>query len=645
MRRLAVCFCLLLAAPLPARQPKSEADLGIHRALRDRTDAVHARFLDGSADLAQWKQRLPRLRQEYLDMLGLWPLPEKTPLKAAVTGSFVRDGVVVEMVHLQSMPGLYVTGNLYRPRDAKGPLPTVLYVCGHSGRGRDGNKVAFQDHAMWFARHGYVCLVIDTLQLGEVKGVHHGTYSQNRWHWHSLAYTPAGVECWNGVRAIDYLLTRKEVDPDKIGVTGISGGGAVTIWIAAADPRVKVAVPVSGMSDLESYVADKVVNGHCDCMFLVNLYGWEWTTVAALIAPRPLLFANSDADRIFPMDGNRRIVDRLRLVYDRYDKLGLVAEHVSEGGHDYRPDLRLAIFTFFDRHLMGVRRKVADADDAPLPGPRLRVFPEDKDLPKDSINGRIDDSFVRTAKIVPPEQGAFAAWKAKLVGELRRKPFRAFPERLPRAVAKGAATKHGGLTGHALYGEWDVPSFLSSPAREAARSGKGLLVVMNDGDAAELPAWLRERAKDREVRLLWPRGTGPFAWPKASPPNYVARSLALLGETVDQGRVRDAVAAVRWLREEESPREWELAGRGEAGVIAAYAALFDPEVAGVVAVEPTPTHLRGPHFLGVLRVLDVPEAMGLLAPRRLTLAGGGEPFARTRAIYRAAGAAEALRVE
>ena len=98
------------------------------------------------------------------------------------------------------------------------------------------------------------------------------------------------------------------------------GGGAATFWIAAADERVKCAVPVSGMSDLESYVKNKVINGHCDCMFLVNTYQWEWTTIAALVAPRPLLFANSDNDRIFPMDGNRRIIERLRKLYGMYTK-------------------------------------------------------------------------------------------------------------------------------------------------------------------------------------------------------------------------------------------------------------------------------------------------------------------------------------
>ena len=163
--------------------------------------------------------------------------------------------------------------------------------------------------------NGYIAFLIDTLQLGEVAGVHHGTYNLGRWWWQAAGYTPAGVECWNGVRAIDYLISRPDVDPTRIGVTGISGGGAATFWIAAADDRVACAVPVSGMSDLESYVAHKVINDHCDCMFLYNIFRWQWTTIAGLIAPRPMLFANSDKDPIYPMDGNTRVIDRLRGFY------------------------------------------------------------------------------------------------------------------------------------------------------------------------------------------------------------------------------------------------------------------------------------------------------------------------------------------
>jgi cephalosporin-C deacetylase-like acetyl esterase len=637
---VSTCMSCLVLAALPAADPAPSTrsvDAGVERHLRGETQILGERFLAGARSLAAWRQRRPRLRQEYLDMLGLWPLPERTPLKATVTGNLMRGDVVIEKLHFQSRPGLYVTGNLYRPKQAKKKLPAILYVCGHSGRGRDGNKTAFQDHGMWFARNGYVCLIVDTLQLGEVKGVHHGTYNLTRWRWHSLAYTPAGVECFNGIRAIDYLVSRKEVDADRIGVTGISGGGASTVWIAAADDRVKVAVPVSGMSDLESYVSHKVIDGHCDCMFLVNLYGWEWTTIAALIAPRPMLFANSDNDRIFPMDGNRRIIARLRQLYKLYRKPDLVDEYVSKGGHDYRPDLRLAIFKWINKHLKGNTGPIKDAADEPLPGKQLRVFPEDSDLPKDRINDKCDETFVARPRVELPASEDFQTWKSQMIARLRRQPFRAFPDRVrsDAAYIVVEGRRENELRGRLFYPDWDVPTFLSEPVQDAPRSRKGLLVVLGEGDTEkpEVPAWLGKLAVNHEVRLFIPRGTGRVSWTRKNPPNYVERAFALLGQTTDEGRVRDVATAVRWL-EEQDGRRWSVAGRGQTGILAAYAALFEPSITGVIAVDPPASHRYGPHFLGVLRILDIPEALGLLAPRPLTLAGKVDrAFATTATLY------------
>jgi dienelactone hydrolase len=305
----------------PAIVTNAAAQDMIRSFLRQEALRLDAQFLEGITNRHLWEARRPELRQQYFEMLGLWPLPERTPLNALTTGVIEREeGFRVEKLHFQSRPHLYVTGNLYLPKDAKpgAKLPAVLYVCGHSGRDRDGNKTAFQHHGMWFATHGYVCLIIDSLQLGEIAAIHHGTYRYDRWWWQARGYAPSAVECWNGVRALDYLQSRPEVDPDRLAVTGISGGGAASFWIAAADERVKVAVPVSGMDDLEDYVGETIVNGHCDCMFLINTFQWPWTYIAALIAPRPLLFENSGHDPIFPMNGNDRIRARLERLYGFY---------------------------------------------------------------------------------------------------------------------------------------------------------------------------------------------------------------------------------------------------------------------------------------------------------------------------------------
>ena len=624
---------------------RDRADAMIESYLKRETAKLSRRFLGGAQSLREWKRIRPRLHREYLDMLGLWPLPKRTPLKAQVTGTLERDSFRVEKVHFQSRPGLYVTGNLYLPKKVTGRLPAVLYVCGHSGRGRDGNKTAFQHHGMWFATHGYVCLIIDTLQLGEIPGIHHGTYREERWWWQARGYTPAGVECWNGMRAIDYLQSRPEVDPNRIAVTGISGGGASTVWITAADDRVKVAVPVSGISDLESYVSDKVINGHCDCMFLVNTYRWEWTTILALIAPRPMLFLNSGHDRIFPMPGNERIRRRLERLYLWYDNRPgrLFDIGVTPGGHRDNLELRLMAYRWINRHLKKDNAEVHEPPQEPFPGAALRVFPTDDDLPRDSINHRIDESFVPKAEqTVPKDKSEFASWSRGLVARLRELCFREWPEQVPAAtVVRRPAS---GLL--ELETEQGIRVTVhSGPATD--RSGPPWLIVLNKNDPPDrVPAWAKGVIPDdAQVMLLSPRGCGLFQWSQRSPPNYVARAHALIGRTIDTGRVWDIQAVARWLHERDaSGRTVAVAGQGRAGVLAAYAALFEGCIARVTAVSPPPSHRHGPIFLNVLRVLDTPEAFGLLAPMPLTLVDAHDAaWKRTEAIYRAVKAGDRIR--
>ncbi len=640
---LAICS-LIFAMPIMSwgqAKQTMPGDEMIEAYLKKQTEVISKNFLGGAKSKEEWQKLRPKLREQYLDMLGLAPLPEKTPLNAKVTGTVERDGVTIEKVHFQSRPGLYVTGNLYRPKKVEGKLPAILYLCGHSGRGRDGNKTAFQDHGMWFASNGYICLLIDTLQLGEVAGKHHGTYNLNRFWWQSLGYTPAGVECWNGVRAIDYLVSRPDVDAGRIGVTGISGGGAATIWIAAADERVKVAVPVSGMSDLESYVSNKVINSHCDCMLFVNTYQWEWTTIAALIAPRPMLFANSDNDRIFPMDGNRRIMARLRDCYKMLGAADLVEEYVSVGGHDYRPDLRLAIFKFINKHLKNDTSPVKDADFTPIEGKELRVFPEDKDLPKNELNSTIDETFVARALASRPQSAAFIdQWRNRLLADLREKSFSGFPKRLP--AAEPAGDPQGTL--QLMQAEPGVTFHIISvvPAKEETKEGT-LLVLNPDEEILKVTQdWAKPFVDERTVLAVLPRGGVPLRWTGNKTPNYVERAHVLIGSTVDTGRVRDVAGAARLFDERHKGKiAWRVVGRGQAGAIAAYAALFEPSIKEVVIVDPPSSHRDGPHFLNVLRVVDIPSALGLLAPRPLTLINAkDEAFDRTAQIYKTAGAPE-----
>ncbi|HEV2970784.1 MAG TPA: prolyl oligopeptidase family serine peptidase [Pirellulales bacterium] len=643
----------------------SPGDAMIQEYLRQETEKISARLSDDTTSLADWEAKRPQHAKEYAYMLGLSPLPEKTPLDAKITGAFKGDGYVVEMLHYQSRPRLYVTGNLYRPSvvEPGKKLPAILYVCGHSGRGRNGNKVAYQSHGIWFARHGYICLVVDTVELGEIASFHHGTYSLERWWWHSRGYTPAGVEAWNGVRGVDYLIGRPDVDPQRIAVTGISGGGAATFWIAALDERIKVAVPVSGMADLESYVPNRTINRHCDCMFIHNTFQWPWTRIAGLIAPRALLFVNSDHDVYFPMDANERVINRLKRLYSLYGASDQVDAVVSVGEHAYRRDIRQASFRFINAQLKGDARPVLDTEvdlvsegndpgSYPIAPERLRVFPADADLPSDSINKTIDEQFVPIAKVPAPEPGKLDDWKRGLVDELRRVSFGYFPDTIPAARRLADIDK---LT-ERMQSEQGIEFRLRYAEKTISKGASSvLLVVLNADEAGTTPDWSTKiAAADQAVVYCEPRGIGATRWTRKNPPNYVERSHALLGRTVDTGRVWDVAAAAKYLssrsRSEQSarPAAVEVAGKGAAGLIAAYAAIWTPEIARVTLVSPPTTHMdsTAPQFLNVLRICDVPEALGLVAPRPLTIVGSlADRFTATSAAYQAGRAQEHLKFQ
>ncbi|MGO8700827.1 MAG: alpha/beta hydrolase family protein [Limisphaerales bacterium] len=570
------CVLLLTSqAAEPAEAAGARGQAMIEAFLREEAIRLDEQFLDGVSNRQQWEARRPELRRQYFEMLGLWPLPERTPLNAQITGTIERqEGFRVEKLHFQSRPHLYVTGDLFLPRGARpgAKLPAVLYVCGHVDRGRDGNKAPYQHHGMWFATHGFVCLVIDSLQLGEVAGIHHGTYRYNRWWWQARGYAPSAVECWNGVRALDYLQSRPEVDPDRMAVTGISGGGAASFWIAAADERVKVAVPVSGLGDLQDYVGQKTVNGHCDCMFLINTFQWPCTYIAALIAPRPLLFENSGHDPLFPMDGNDRIRARLERLYGFYTKRTeeLFDIGITPDGHHDHPELRLMAYRWLAWHLQGSNAPVTEPALPTFDGPQLRAFPDA--LPADELNSKIDELFVPLAtNTLPKTVQEYQSWREDRLAELRRIVFRPLPRKfnstpgldLGREPQAGSIVRAPGVTAY-----WKF-----FPASGDKSNGEHWFVVLGTDESFDAkPGWLAKIAGDAAVLLVAPQGTGPTRW-QDPPPYTIQRSLPLLGQTVDSRRLEDILAVAAQAISDKSGAKWTIAGNGQAGVIAAYAGM------------------------------------------------------------------------
>lgn len=570
-----------------------------------------------------WSARREERRREFLDMLGLWPLPERTDLKPVVTGRVEADAFTVERLHFQSLPGLYVTANLYLPRAATGAVPAILYVCGHAEVKTNGvshgNKTAYQHHGAWFARNGYACLTLDTLQLGEIQGDHHGTYRLGQWWWNSRGYTPAGVEAWNSVRAVDYLVSRPEIDATRIGMTGRSGGGSYTWTTAAIDDRIRAAAPVAGITDLRNHVCDGAVEGHCDCMFFINTRRWDFALNAALIAPRPLLVVNTDADSIFPLDGVVRTFEKARRIYalhDAYDRIGLV---IGPGPHTDSQNLQLPVLRWFNQHLRDVQPPVTNAATREFPTASLRVF---ESLPADARNTTAQEFFGPAPTPAPDSPDALRT-------ALRSHVFAGWPASADSAVAtESASARDGSLRLRVLdfESQQHVPLRLFVLDRPDDSVASVRLTV---ADHAAWPAWLASaRARfpeafrgtpfadpgapaaglanpppDTALVWFWPRGSGPSVWPgDARKQTQIRRRFQLLGQTLDGMRTWDILRAVGQTRTIAPPTATlTLHASGNPADLALHAALFEPKPLTLELDALADTWRRGPDYLNIAR--------------------------------------------
>ncbi len=611
----------------------------------------------------QWLEQKAEARRQLAEMLGLDPLPERTPLQPVVTGTVDAGDVAVERLHFQSRPGLYVTANFYRPKASpEKPLPAILYVCGH-GRMKEGdvsfgNKTVYHHHGLWFARNGYVCLIIDTLQLGEIEGEHHGTHHLGKWWWISRGYTSAGVEAWNCMRALDYLETRPEVDMKRVGVTGRSGGGAYSWWVAALDERIAVAAPTAGIADLRNHVVDGCVEGHCDCMFQVNTHRWDYDRVAALVAPRPLLICNTDKDRIFPLDGVVRVYQSVRRLYRLLDAEKNIGLHIAEGPHLDMQPLNTGAFHWFERHLKGAELMATTAMPAvkELKPADLRVF--GKELPGDQINTRIDHSFVAAAEApeLPKDKEEWGKQSAAWQRALSTKVFSAWPSDLAAPeVRKVSSIERDGVRMTAFDFESDKPFrlrlYISHRAGlrledlslvalnvldeagweqfcNAYHSRFGSLIEIFPSVKADEEAFQSERAMFEHnpwgMAWLCPRGIGSTAWEGSEKAQtHRLRRFYLVGETLPSAQVWDirrGLQALRQIDGLEKTRLWLQAHRGQAAN-ALFASLFEAGIDRMDLHELPPSLKTGePHYFNVLKTLDLPQAAALAATRaRLVL--------------------------
>lgn len=287
-------------------------------------------------DAATWEKRKAELRSCMWQALRLSPMPAKPTSKPIITNKRQFDGYTVENVALETLPGLYMTGSVYKPLKAKGKVPVIISPDGHFGDGR--YRADAQKRCATLARMGAMVYSYDLFAWGEsllqFKGEDHRR---------SLAMT---VQALNGERALDYLLSLKNADKTRVAITGGSGGGSQTMLLTALDDRIKVSVPVVMLSTYHS--------GGCPCESGQPVHlcggGTNNAELAAMAAPRPQLAITDGGD--WTAQTPEVAYPYLQKLYGYYGKTDLVQNaHFPKEGHDYGASKRQAMYNFLAQHL------------------------------------------------------------------------------------------------------------------------------------------------------------------------------------------------------------------------------------------------------------------------------------------------------
>jgi cephalosporin-C deacetylase-like acetyl esterase len=637
------------------------------------------------------RKRQAELKAKFIESLG--GFPEKTPLNAKVVGKEKYDGYSIERVIYESRPEHHVTAILYLP-EGKPPFPGVLMPCGHSANGKAAES--YQRAGILLAKNGLAVLCYDPigqgerLQLLDKDGkpvVGGGTVEHDMVGVGALLIgsSTATYRIWDGIRSIDYLVSRPEIDPKRLGCTGNSGGGTLTAYLTALDERIAVAAPSCYITSLERLFAtigpqdaEQNITGQV-------AFGMEHADFITLRAPRPTLICTATQD-FFDIDGAWTSFREAKRIY------GLM-------GHGERVDM----FEYNDKHgfsrprreavLRWMRRWLLQIDDAPTEGDfpihkdeqlqctrTGQVLEDFKGKSVFDLNAMEEKSLEKKRRKFQEEHG-----KDELLKEVRRLiglPDKIAPAKVLVPEGKRTIERKTGLIKKQVFeteGGIKVPALRFEPPGGTVERLPLIVYVHSGGkeiDAGEdgvIEGLVKQRQTVVAIDL---RGWGETApgKPKPNRPNYfgVDEAEAYLGLHLNRPllgqRVFDLLAVVALLKEQQPNTLIHVIGAETAGPVVLHAAALDPRIDSVAiqhglvswsSVVRTPISVNQLTSVvpGALKTYDLSDLAAALAPRSLTLIDPVDPTGKVLAekqvkeeyagcirAYKAAKAEEALQI-
>jgi pimeloyl-ACP methyl ester carboxylesterase len=540
----------------------------------------------------------------------------RCPLAPEVLGTLEREGYRIERLVFRTRPGCFATATAYVPA-GRGPFPGVLCVHGHwQGARRDP---VVQSRCIGLAKLGFFALTLDAWGAGE-RGTRPG---QNEYHGGLLgaslwpAGTPLhGLQLWDNVRALDYLQSRPEVLPDRLGCTGASGGGNQTTYLSAFDERVKCAVPVCSVGTFRSYMD---VACCVDEVLLGALTFAEEGDLLGCVAPRALMVISASRDSFhFGPQAAAEALERARPVFELHGAGERLRHTVFDSGHDYSRPMREAMYGWMRRWLKD------EGDGSPTPEPEFRT--------EDPESLRCYPGF-RPAKVMTTvpwvrERAEILSGEAALRAESRETAARALRELLglPRRATQPVWKPDGTPETRLLETEPGLALPVLSRTPETGGQTPTVVLLHPGGAGAALETGLAKSLLARGAALYAPelRGCGPLTLPgqalgEGIPDHNVVEWSLWIGRPLLGQWVHDVRQLIRALGGPAAVVGWR-----EGGLAALLAAAVDSRIRAAAALETLATYVTEtpPHNQrmavfqpGLLKVGDVPHLAALSAPR------------------------------
>lgn len=651
-------------------------------------------------NLAEWEGRSEQVRRQMLVALGLWPLPTRTPQKAVVHGLVDRDEYTVERVYLESFPGHFVTGNLYRPKSGPARKPGVLCPHGHWAQGRFydagesglkreldngweklpcGARYPLQARCVHLARMG--CVVFhydmvgyaDSVQIPHRPGMRAEMNTSENWGYFSPQaelhlQNMMGLQTWNSIRVLDWFSSLPDVDAQRIGVTGASGGGTQTFILCAIDPRPLVAFP--------AVMVSTAMQGGCTCENACYLrIGTSNVEFAALFAPKALgLTCANDWTKEMPTKGFPEL-QQLYSLFEASDRLHLAA--FLDHPHNYNYHSRLVMYRWMNKHLgLGHAEPIDERRFQPLSREEMTVWteghpkpPSGPDYERSLLRWITEDSRKQLEALIPRTGELLAEFRRVMGGAMdvmigRSLPAAAeieFEPRFDRSLDD--FTWVGGIVRQVKYKE-EIPVYVFLP-RGGRFNGTAILCVTPTGKEALLQS---DGTPHEAVIEALQAGCGVVAMdlfgqgestldgqpitrnrldPKRK--DYAGYTYGYNHPLFSQ-RVHDILTVLSAVRSRPEVQRVYLVGLGGAGRWVA-GALTQARTAVDRAVVDTQgfrfrnlTAIDDPDFLpGAVKYLDLPGMLALAAPLPILVAGERESDLEVvRTVYQAAGAPKNL---